>query len=45
MFAAFKKEIMIVVFSIVCFLLGSSGPSNEFDKQHEELWKEEDKNL
>jgi hypothetical protein len=43
MLIVFKKEIMIVVFMAISFLLGSFGSSDALIEPQEELRKEEDK--
>ncbi|WP_156962124.1 hypothetical protein [Candidatus Paracaedibacter symbiosus] len=45
MFAVFKKEIMIVVFMAISFLLGSSGSSEALIEPQEESRREEDKDI
>lgn len=45
MFALFKKEIMIVVFMAISFLLGSFGSSEAVVEPQEELRKEKDKGI
>lgn len=45
MFALFKKEIMIVVFMSISFLLGSFGSSKALFEPQEESRREEDKDI
>lgn len=45
MFTAFKKEIMIIFFTAISFLLGSFSSSNALNEPQEELGREEEKDI